>query len=104
MVKRVYKYTSNMPSGNPFTWFFDDEQGCAFGTSQESYYWSKQPKKGDVITYWKFGDWNEITDSVYINGELVFKRTNEVVKRMLEDEDVATERLISETRNRLGII
>ena len=34
MVKKEYTYTGNMPSENPFTWYYDEEKRTAFGTSK----------------------------------------------------------------------
>lgn len=95
MVKQVYKYTVNMPSGNPFIWYYDENQRTAFGTSKEARYWKKPPEIGDTITYWKSGNYNEITERVFINEEMVFERNDEIenIKQILEQQikhEVAT--------------
>lgn len=73
MKKEVYKYTGNMPSKNPFLWYFDHNESTAFDTSENSKNWIEQPKIGDVITYFKSGSFNEITERVLINNKIVYE-------------------------------
>ncbi len=85
MKKQTYKYTSNMPSNNPFTWYFDDSKSTAFATSKTSELWSKQPKIGDTITLFKSGEYNETIEEVHINGVSVFKWSQEIQNKMDEE-------------------
>jgi hypothetical protein len=103
MTKQEYTYTGNMPSGNPFTWYYDAAQRTSFGTSKDSQYWSKQPEIGDKLVYWKSGHYNEVTERVFINGEMVYKKSEKLttLKKDREEEELRT--LVSETRKRLGV-
>ena len=96
MTKSEYTYTGNMPSGNPFIWYFDETKRTAFATSRDSAYWSRQPKIGDriVIEQNDFGD----IELVYINGQKVFQKTPETQAKQRYDEQRRADAIIKKWR------
>ena len=103
MVKKEYTYTGNMPSGNPFTWYYDEEKRTAFGTSEEAQYWTQYPKIGDKIVYWKSGQCNEIVEKVYINGKLVFERNEKTERKKRLKAKNESENLLLKTKRLLKL-
>ena len=103
MVKKEYTYTGNMPSGNHFTWYYDEEKRTAFGTSEEAQYWTQYPKIGDKIVYWKSGQFNEIVEKVYINGKLVFERNEKTERKKRLKAKNESENLLLKTKRLLKL-
>lgn len=72
-----YEFTGFYPSGNPFLWYYDENKRAMFETSINVQTWDKNPKIGDKIKYEKSGQYNQITEKVWINNLLVYVRSHE---------------------------
>jgi hypothetical protein len=83
-MEREYTFTGFMPSGNPFLWYYDEIKRTAFTTSIQVETWSKEPQKGDKIKIEKSGEYNDVTEKVYINNELVYSRSDEKERQQQE--------------------
>ena len=88
-----YTFTGFMPSGNPFSWYYDENKHTAFTTSIEVSTWDKEPKKGDKIKMIKSGHYNEVLEQVFINDHQVYQRSAEKEKQKHETSDAIYDNL-----------
>jgi hypothetical protein len=85
-----YIFTGFFPSGNPFLWYYDENKRTSFATSIQVESWDAKPKIGDTIEIEKSGRFNETTEKVFINGEVVYRRSQEKEREIQKRNDDIT--------------
>lgn len=95
-----YIFTGFMPSGNPFDWYYDKNEQTAFTTSDDVKFWTKKPSIGDKVKFVRDKDRRDI--EVYINGELVYKQTEDLLKKKQELSDRQYESLIADFKVKIS--